>query len=269
MTFIGRTGNHLLDALPALTLASLANDVHSKRVEAGEVLYDLGGVVGTVYFPVDAVISLLAVANGGGVEAAAIGNEGVVGVPVGGEEQTLRAIAQVTGTVATMVVDAYLRALDDKSFATLMRRYEQALFSQIAQGVVCNRLHPVDQRLAGRLLSTSNRVGRITFPITQEFLATMLGTRRATVTESAGVLAKRGLITYSRGVLTIKDRNGLEGTACVCYSLIRDALERITAASRTNAVLGTSSSGVKSVTAGVGVTITGTAADPIVNADPN
>ncbi|HEV2460598.1 MAG TPA: helix-turn-helix domain-containing protein [Ktedonobacterales bacterium] len=111
----------------------------------------------------------------------------------------------------------------------MSKHYTQALIIQIAQGVACNRLHSVEQRAARWLLTTRDRVGGPTFPLTQEFLAQMLGVRRASVSEVASTLQGEGLITYTRGIITILDPAGLERRACECYRIIRDVFDRMLA----------------------------------------
>jgi CRP-like cAMP-binding protein len=110
-----------------------------------------------------------------------------------------------------------------------LQRYTEALFNMVAQGSACNRLHPIEQRCARWLLLCHDRVGRDEFPLTHEFLAQMLGVRRASVTEAAGSLQADGLITYVRGLITIVDRAGLEAASCGCYQIIRREFERMLA----------------------------------------
>jgi CRP-like cAMP-binding protein len=109
----------------------------------------------------------------------------------------------------------------------LLRRYTQAYINHVMQGVVCNRWHSVAQRCARRLLMTRDRVDSDQFPLTQEFLAQMLGVRRASVGTVAGSLQKAGLIRYRRGVITILDRPGLEAAACECYRIIEAEYDRM------------------------------------------
>lgn len=111
-------------------------------------------------------------------------------------------------------------------FSRLVQCYIPALFSQVAQTAACNRLHSNEERLSRWLLMSHDRVGGASFAITQEFLGQMLGSRRATVTVSAGVLQRAGLIAYRRGEMTILDREGLEAISCECYAVIRNALDR-------------------------------------------
>ena len=108
-----------------------------------------------------------------------------------------------------------------------MERYTQALFGQISQAAACNRLHSSEERLSRWLLMSHDRVGADEFMITQEFLGQMLGARRSTVSVSAGILQRAGLIRYVRGHVTIVDRAGLEAVSCECYAVIRHELDRV------------------------------------------
>ncbi|MGA7988034.1 MAG: Crp/Fnr family transcriptional regulator [Candidatus Dormiibacterota bacterium] len=194
------------------------------------MIFEPGEVIRWVHFPLDGVISFVTpLADGDVVEVATIGNEGIVGVPlVAGGSLVVRAISQVGGHALRMAAAQFTRDLDGYPvLRQLVRRYVQALFGQIAQAAACNRLHSNEERLSRWLLMSHDRVGSDTFPITHEFLAQMLGSRRATVTLSAGLLQSAGLIRYQRGRLTIVDRPGLEAVACECYAVIRAALDKV------------------------------------------
>ncbi|HUZ69738.1 MAG TPA: Crp/Fnr family transcriptional regulator [Candidatus Saccharimonadales bacterium] len=194
------------------------------------VLFDPGQVITSVYFPLDGVVSLVTpLADGNIVEVATIGNEGMVGVPlVAGGSLAVRAISQVGGRTLRMDASTFIAELERlPGFRKLIQRYVQALFGQISQAAACNRLHSNEERLSRWLLMSHDRVGVDSFPITHEFLGQMLGSRRATVTLSAGLLQAAGLIRYHRGRVTIVDRAGLEGVSCECYGIIKAALDRV------------------------------------------
>jgi CRP-like cAMP-binding protein len=187
--------------------------------------------VDAVYFPTDGVISLVTpVQTGAIVEVATIGNEGVVGVPL---VQPLtgfavRAITQVAGHGLRLEASRFTELVaNSRTFQTLIERYTQALFGQIAQAAACNRLHSSEERLSRWLLMSRDRVESDDFMITQEFLAQMLGARRSTVSVSAGILQRAGLIRYARGHVTIVDRSGLEAVSCECYGVIKTELDRV------------------------------------------
>lgn len=195
------------------------------------VLFEPGGAVNSVYFPTDGVVSLVTPLHTGAiVEVATIGNEGVVGVPVVQPLTSfaVRAITQVAGHALQMEASVFSEwVANSRPFQSLIDRYTQALFGQIAQAAACNRLHSSEERLSRWLLMSRDRVGSDQFMITQEFLAQMLGARRSTVSVSAGILQRAGLIRYARGHVTIVDRTGLEAVACECYAVIKAELDRV------------------------------------------
>jgi CRP-like cAMP-binding protein len=131
----------------------------------------------------------------------------------------VRAISQVSGRALRMQADVFLAELDRNGpLSKVVRRYLQALFGQISQAAACNRLHSNEERLSRWLLMSHDRVGVDEFAITHEFLGQMLGSRRATVTLSAGILQAAGLIRYHRGLVTVIDRPGLEAVSCECMA---------------------------------------------------
>jgi CRP-like cAMP-binding protein len=226
-----RDGNRILGALPELVYHQLLPELHFVPLPVAEVLFEPGQRIEALYFPLDGVVSLVTpLEDGAIVEVATIGNEGIVGVPLAGGDapSTVRAISQVEGASLRIAAHAFTAAVGSHdSFDTLVQSYEQALFSQIAQAAACNRLHSNEERLSRWLLMSHDRVGRDEFAITQEFLAQMLGSRRATVTLSAGILQRAGLIRYRRGHMSIVDREGLEGASCECYRIIKKTLDRV------------------------------------------
>ncbi len=209
--------------LPDLTPVTLAMKT---------VVFEPGEEVRALHFPLDGVISLVtSLEDGAIVEVATVGNEGIVGVPmVRGGSLAVRAISQVPGRTLRMQAPAFVARFERPgAFRDLVENYLQALFGQISQAAACNRLHSNEERLSRWLLMSHDRVGAETFPITHEFLGQMLGSRRATVTLSAGLLQAAGLIRYHRGQVTIVDRVGLESVACECYAVIKSALDRVVA----------------------------------------
>jgi CRP-like cAMP-binding protein len=208
--------NRLLDALPAATRDRWFAGLTPSFIKLKTVLFDAGQVIDSVYFPLNAVIALVTPLWGGAiVEVATIGNEGIVGVPVVlGGSLAVRAISQVAGWVLPMQATAFLEAVNrEASVGDIVNDYLQALFSQISQAAACNRLHSNEERLSCWLLMSHDRIGVDTFTITHEFLGQLLGSRRATVTLSAGILQASGLIKYHRGEVTIVDRPGLEAAS--------------------------------------------------------
>jgi CRP-like cAMP-binding protein len=210
-----------------LRFLEAASDV---TLEVRTVLFEPGGPIDAVYFPTDGVISLVTPLNDGDiVEVATIGNEGIVGVPlVPLGALAVRAVTQVAGRGLRIDAAVFLEWFErSRVFQTLVERYTQALFGQIAQAAACNRLHSSEERLSRWLLMSHDRVESNDFMVTQELLGQMLGARRSTVSVSAGILQRAGLIRYRRGHVTIVDREGLEAVACECYAVIREELDRV------------------------------------------
>lgn len=222
-------GNHTLDALPLDVRARFMEHLAPVTLPIKTVLFEPGEVIRHVHFPIGGVISLVTpLEDGNIVEVATVGNEGIVGVPLrDGGSLAVRAISQVAGNGLRMDAAVFLAELGRVDlFRQLVQNYIQALFGQIAQAAACNRLHSNEERLSRWLLMSHDRVGRDEFDITHEFLGQMLGSRRATVTLSAGVLQAAGLIRYHRGRVIIVDRAGLEEVACECYGVIREVFDR-------------------------------------------
>lgn len=226
-------GNRLLAELPPDEYRRLMPYLEEYDSPHHEVYYQPNEPISHVYFPLSGVASLLTLDESGtGVEVATVGNEGMVGIPVFLTQDTTpgKALMQVPGAVLRMPVADFRREVVDvlgSCLQVLLQRYTHALMVQMAQGVACNRLHTIEQRAARWLLTTRDRVGGPTYPLTQEFLAQMLGVRRASVSEVASELQSLGLITYTRGIMTIRDSTGLEARACVCYRIVRDAYDRM------------------------------------------
>jgi CRP-like cAMP-binding protein len=224
--------NRLLAAAPASVREQLGEIGSLESLELRQVLFEPDVRVERVVFPLLGVCSLLSVgADERAVEVATIGNEGFVGLPVFLQSTLMsahRAIAQIPGEAVVVEASTFLDVSNSGGpFQTVLMRYAQALMTQIAQGAACNRLHSLEQRCARWLLMTHDRVDGDEFPLTQEFLALMLGSGRQGVNEAARALQDRGLITYVRGRITVKDRPGLEAVACECYAIILAEFERL------------------------------------------
>jgi CRP-like cAMP-binding protein len=177
------------------------------------------------YFPNDGVISLVvAMANGKTVEAGLVGNEGVSGLPAiaGLSRSPLREVIQIGGHGFRVKIRDLNKTLDaTPDFERILKRYTIVLGLQVAQTAACNRLHDIDRRLARWLLMAHDRVASGTFRITHEFLATMLGTDRPTVSLAAGMFQGLNIITYRRGAIKIVNRGALELHSCECYAAIQ------------------------------------------------
>jgi CRP-like cAMP-binding protein len=201
------------------------------HLAAGQELAQAWSPVRTVYFPETAVVSIVStMADGTSVEVATVGAEGVVGLPafLGTDSLPMTVLAQVSGEAWRLDADVFRHEAErSDTMRRFMGRYVQGLIVQIAQTVACNRLHPVGERTARWLLMTADRVGANEFRLTQEFLATMLGVHRPSVTVAAGELARRGTIAYHRGQVRITDREALEAASCECYGVIRAEFDRL------------------------------------------
>ena len=221
-----QAANNLLAALPRQDYQRMLAEMDPVTLSYGEVLYEPGQRVRQVYFPSDAHVSVLVVVESGkALEVGLIGREGVVGIglALGVEHSSVRALVQGSGTALRMPAGAFLEEL--ARCAPLQRelhRYAYAKLAQARQTAACNRFHLVEARLARWLLMTGDRVRSDRFHLTHEFLADVLGVRRVGVTNAAGNLQRRKLIGYRRGDITILDRGGLEGASCPCYAIVRN-----------------------------------------------
>lgn len=219
------TGNRLLAALPAKEYDRLRPELEIVASGFKEVVHEPGGPLSFVYFPVTSVFSLLTImADGGAVEYATVGREGIVGLPafLGAEVMPSRAFPQVPGATVRMRAEVFRVVVNDSGpFQRALLRYTQALLNQIVQTAACNRLHSIQDRCSRWLLMTHERVGGDQFLLTQAFLGEMLGVRRQSVSSVARVLQQAGLIRYCHGQITVLDRQGLEAAACECYGIIR------------------------------------------------
>jgi len=224
--------NRLLSLLPPDELDRLLPRLERVSVSMKQIIYQREGPIEYVYFPVDTIMSQIATMQDGTVvEVATIGREGMVGLPVflRAKRTTLSGFAQVMGDAYRMKAEDLLAEVQRGGpLVNILLRYTQALTVQIAQGSACAQLHSVSQRCARWLLMTHDRVGADSYQITQEFLCQMLSVRRATVSEVASSLQQAGFIQYSRGKMTITNRQGLEGAACECYNAIRREYENAT-----------------------------------------
>ena len=225
-------GNRLLAVLAPEERDRLLRGVKSEPFDAHQVLYTSGREISHVYFPVSGVVSLvIKMRDASDVEATTIGNEGVVGIPVilGVGSTTMEALGQIPGRALKIAARVILEETRrTASVNRLLLRYVDAIMVQLAQHAACNRSHSIEQRCARWLLMARDRVGANEFPLTQQFLAEMLGVRRATVTMIAGGLHKAGLIDYSRGRIRIVDGRGLERVACECYDVVRRVMKTVT-----------------------------------------
>jgi CRP-like cAMP-binding protein len=200
--------------------------------ETGAIVYPQGGAITHVYFPLSGVISLVRTSgeSGDSIEAGMLGNEGMAGSPayLGSWKSPTVAIWQVGGNAYRMAADAFQEELGvNAALRSLLGRYVQAVSTQTLQSLLCNNFHPVEQRLCRWLLMTHDRLGADELPLTQEFIAQMLGIRRPSVTVAAGILQRAGMISYRRGLIRLLDRASVEKGACECYEVVRREAESL------------------------------------------
>ncbi|MEO8191325.1 MAG: Crp/Fnr family transcriptional regulator [Acidobacteriota bacterium] len=223
--------NHLLASLPSKDFKRIEPFLQPIRFDIRQSLHEPGKPITDVYFPLNGVASIVTtMEDGSTVEAATVGNEGMVGLPMFIETGTvsLEAFVQVAGQALRMKASAFRNEIKNGGpLFEIIQHYTQTLLRLIAQSAACNRLHTLRQRCARWLLMTHDRVDGDQFFLTQEFLSMMLGVRRATVTVAAGELRQEGLIRYSQGRIEILDREGLEGASCECYMVIRREFDRL------------------------------------------
>jgi CRP-like cAMP-binding protein len=224
--------NYLLAALPSEDYERVVHTLELIPLELKKVVHKPGDRIQYVYFPGGGFFSMLTVLEDGGmVEVATVGREGMIGVSAVLDDNRATALSMVQGETDIcfrMPADAFRREMDRRgAFYELLTRFGQALVGFIMQSTACNAMHSVEQRLARWLLMAQDRMGRDDFPLTQEFVAMMLGASRPTVTVVAGTLQKAGLITYHRGHVTIVDREKLESASCECYRTATELLRAV------------------------------------------
>ena len=218
-------GNKILLSIPDSDYRSLHPHLEYVSLPNHLILHDAGAKLEFAYFPNRGLISLVVVMKDGKTaEAGIVGNEGFTGTlaAVGLSRSSLEAVVQITGDGFRVEVGALQNTLESAPHLQLMlTRYAGIRGMQVAQTAACNRLHDIEQRLARWLLMTQDRVDSGSLPITHDFLATMLGTDRPTVSVAAGVLQRKKLIEYRRGAVQVVNRKKLEDSACECYGVIR------------------------------------------------
>jgi len=223
--------NHLLAALPRAELEPLAALLQLVPLRLGDMLYEPGERLDYVYFPTTAIVSLhYVMASGASSETSGVGNEGVVGVSLflGGNTTPSSAVVQTAGHAYRMERRWAKHEFDRGGLMhRLLLRYIQALITQIAQTVVCNRHHSLNQQFCRWLLFTLDRIPSGELVMTQELIASMIGVRREGIAEAASKLQQAGLIRYRRGHISVLDRRGLECQTCECYAVVKNELARL------------------------------------------
>jgi CRP-like cAMP-binding protein len=228
---VDKSSNHLLAALPTAEWQRWQSQLELVDLRLGQVLYESGGKMSYVYFPIDAIVSLLTVLeDGDSAEIAVVGNEGIVGVSLfmGGETTPSRAVVQSAGKSVRLSAHVLKKEFSiSPAVMHLLLRYTQALITQMTQTAACNRHHSLDEQLCRWLLLSLDRLHGTHLVMTQELIANMLGVRREGVTEAAGRLQRAGLISYTRGKINVLDRAGLEQRSCECYAVVKKEYDRL------------------------------------------
>ena len=225
--------NHLLAALPDDDYARLERSLGVIHVDLKQILHEAGEPVDYVYFPGNGFCSVLTLLEDGRmVEVATIGREGAIGVSAILGDVPDPSVTMVQAHIDPcfrMTATAYRAEMDrGGAFYDILTRYSQALVGFVMQSTACNAVHRLEQRLARWLLLARDRIGSNEFPMTQEFLAMMLGASRPTVTLVAGTLQQAGLIKYRRGLITVVDGAALEEASCECYRVVTEMLNGAT-----------------------------------------
>lgn len=224
-----RFRNRILASLPKDEIARFAGSLTPITLNQDHVLID--GTAPYCYFLEDGIASVVVVLqNGDTVEVGVVGVEGIVGVPalLGARSVAGRTFMQIAGSGFRIPAEEMKAEFElNRALRQRVQRYMQAFFVQTAQTAACNRLHTIEERLARWILACKDRMETDELHLTHEFLGQMLGSPRTTVTLAAGLLHRAGMIEYSRGVVTIKDRRQLENAACECYAVVREAYAQV------------------------------------------
>jgi CRP-like cAMP-binding protein len=223
--------NELLAKIPPSELAAIMEHATEVSLEVRKELFEENDVLERIYFPLNAMISLVNVLDDGTlIEVMTVGREGFIGSPLLNNVTTARykGVVQIEGKFVCLPAKSFMGLLE--SLPTLKRhlhRYAQFASEVAGQGVACNSVHNVEQRLARWLLITADAIGSNSFEITQEFLSQMLAVRRPGVTVAMGALGRRGLLSHRYGKVTLLDVEGLKQTSCECYRRIQEKAKHL------------------------------------------
>ena len=227
----GKPKNRLLAGIPVGEWLRIHKHFELIELIQGHVLAEPGESFSHVYFPEDGIVSTVATFETGAVaETATTGPEGMVsvGTVLGGTRALNRKIVQVPGSGYRIELRRFEQLQrDNPAFRQRLLAYIQVFLGQAMQSVACNGIHSLEERCARWLLACHDRMEHDRFPLTQELLAEMLGVSRPAVNRIARTLQAAGLISYTRGVVEIKDRHGLKKVTCECYATIRGHFDRI------------------------------------------
>jgi CRP-like cAMP-binding protein len=225
------TSNRLVAALPEMERELLGASAQLVDLPRKVVLYDANTPIEDVYFLVDGIASVLTVmADGTAVETATIGREGMIGMARfhGVDITAEQAMMQVSGRGYKVDAHTFTELLPKlPALTAILHRFSVVMFTLAAQNSGCNRKHSIEQRCCRWLLMVYERLGRDSFDLTHDFIAQMLGVRRASVTETLGLFERRGLIEMGRGRIRVVDHAGLQACCCECYSIINGTVARL------------------------------------------
>ena len=224
--------NYLLDRLSKETYNQLAPNLKTASLPQGMILHYSGEIIQDLYFPIDCLFSItITMQDGTTAETGVVGNRDVLGInALMGDRETTQTEygVQIAGRAIKINASILRQEFENnKELRDVLLRYTQLLIAQISQTAACNRLHFLEQRLARWLLEAQNCIDSDNLRLTQEFIAQMLGVRRAGVTQAAQQLQESGLIRYSRGQIQILDQQGLETASCECFRVVRNEYDRL------------------------------------------
>ncbi|WP_036478215.1 Crp/Fnr family transcriptional regulator [Myxosarcina sp. GI1] len=223
--------NRILSALPQKVYQRLARDLQPVELPQHRIIYYAGDNYNYAYFPTDSIVSTVAIMeNGSTTEIGVIGNEGMVGLPIvlNSDRTNSTAIVQVGGNGYKIEAKKLRKEIErNEELKHILMRYVQARIIELGQIAACNRYHNIERRFARWMLTVGDRIEKLEFNLTQEFISQMLGVRRAGVTQVANKFQKQGIIQYKRGFIQIISQSELEARTCECYRLIANHFERL------------------------------------------
>lgn len=223
--------NNLLASLPKADFNRLEPYLELVSMQMGKVMYDCSRRLDYIYFPTTSIVSLLYVlADGKSSETAMVGKEGMLGISLlmGGENTPICGMVRSAGFGYRIKIQVLKNEFNQNAlFRDLLLRYTQAMMTQVTQTAVCNRHHLVEQQLCRCILLSLDRLNSNALAMTQELISNILGVRREGITEAAGKLQRKGLISYNRGRIEVLDRLGLEKSVCECYSVVKSEYARL------------------------------------------
>jgi CRP-like cAMP-binding protein len=225
------SANLLLASMKSFARSTLFPHLRPSSRRLGEIMYSENEVQDVIYFPTSGIVSLLyMMENGNSAEMAIVGSEGLVGFAavLGGKSTTTRALVQVASQGFTIKRRIFERVAEaDSHLRRLLNCYMQTLLTQFAQTAVCNRHHSIEQQWCRWMLMSLDRNADTPIRMTQQMIADMLGVRREGVSIVSNALRSRGVIEYSRGIISVRDRGLLEERVCECYALVAQETERL------------------------------------------